>query len=123
MTTIYVAAAWAWREQAQELAKVLHQSGHRVTSRWLDEIHEIGAVGARDDLEDIDAADTLVLMTMPIGTMFSSGGRMVELGYAIARRKNIVLLGERENIFCHLPQVIECADRSSLLHVLGGTGL
>jgi nucleoside 2-deoxyribosyltransferase len=117
MRTIYVAAAWAWREHAQELMNELHRAEHKVTSRWLVEEQAVGAEGARDDLEDIDAADTFVLMTMPIGTMFSSGGRMVELGYAIARRKNIILVGERENIFCHLPQVIE-TDRSGLLIVL-----
>jgi nucleoside 2-deoxyribosyltransferase len=71
------------------------------------------------DLDDIDRADALVLMTMPVGTMFSSGGRMVELGYAIGTGKRIFILGPRENIFCHLPRVIQCETVDDLLYVLG----
>jgi nucleoside 2-deoxyribosyltransferase len=104
---IYTAAAWIWRDHARGLARAITESGHEVTSRWLREDCATEEQGARQDLEDIDRADMLVLLTMPKGTMFSSGGRMVEFGYAMAKGKVVAIIGERENVFCLLPSVLQ----------------
>jgi nucleoside 2-deoxyribosyltransferase len=50
---------------------------------------------AAADLSDIDAADTLVSFTGPVGR----GGRHIEHGYAMARGLRIVIVGPRDNIF------------------------
>lgn len=42
--------------------------------------------------------------------MFYSGGRMVELGYAMAKGKTCFIIGERENVFCHHSSVTQCND-------------
>jgi nucleoside 2-deoxyribosyltransferase len=116
---MYVAAPWIWRERARKLAYQIIETGHQVNSRWLwqdDGVSE--TVGARQDLEDIDMADAIVLMTMPKGTMFSSGGRMVELGYAMAKGKRVMIVGDRENVFCYLPQVLQFNDGRALVAAL-----
>lgn len=60
---------------------------------------------ARQDLADVDAADTLLAFN-PVGwENVGTGGRHVEFGYAVARGKQIVLYGVRSNIFHHLSQV------------------
>jgi hypothetical protein len=58
------------------------------------------------DLQDIEAADTLVLFSEDplIGT--PRGGRHFETGYAFGRGKRVVIVGGEENIFHYLPSVI-----------------
>jgi hypothetical protein len=50
--------------------------------------------------------------------MFSSGGRFVELGYAIAQRKWIIVVGDRENVFCHLDYVCVVETTEQAIEVL-----
>lgn len=117
---IYLAARFgrkalmcAYREQLQAL-------GHTVVSRWLDGPDENamdwqkadGGVGAEVavmcaaiDACDIEACDLFVLFTDGKLT-FSRGGRHVEFGYALANDKTVVVVGERENIFHYLPEVL-----------------
>ncbi len=88
-------------------------AGIGVTSRWIDGGHELGdfptddqrARLAREDLEDLDAADVVVLFNPAEDHWAGRGGRHVELGYAIGKGKPIVLVGERENVFHWLPAV------------------
>ena len=120
---VYVAAAWSERALARIRAEQLARAGHHVTSRWLldeysSESHS-EAQRAEWDLEDVDRSDALVLLTMALGAMFSSGGRMVELGYALGRGTKVIVLGPRENIFCYLPQVVQCETVDDLLCKLG----
>lgn len=85
--------------------------GASVTSRWIDchdgtletsltpetlsadpgSAWEYGA----HDIEDLEAAHTLVSFTGPGG----KGGRHIEHGYAMAAGKRIIIVGPRENVF------------------------
>src|SRR5260221_13260147 len=58
---------------------------------------------AAEDLADIDQADAVVLFTQA-GRHFA-GGRHVEAGYALGKGKRLVVVGPRENVFYHLPEV------------------
>lgn len=80
-----------------------------VTSRWIDGKHDgiPAQICAIDDLEDIDAADALVLVNPRHLHGSGRGGRHVELGYALARGKRVLLVGDRENVFHSHPSV-EC---------------
>ncbi len=116
---VYLAAPYAAREQVRLIAAGLRRGGYEITSRWLDETHEItdGTTGAAaeltdqqvsqhayDDLLDIDIADVLVAFT---GASLSvanagSGGRHVETGYALAKGLPIIVVGPPENVFHRL---------------------
>lgn len=127
---VYLAAPYAARAQIKRYASEVTRIGYKVTSRWLDETHEvsegtIGAAGdlddttaaghASDDLFDISRADLFVLFTAAQsglnggpGAAGTSGGRHVETGYAIARDIPIIVVGEPENIFHRLGSAAMC---------------
>lgn len=105
---IYLAAPWAERELMQQHAEVLTNLGITVTSRWLQAAHIEGppAQCAQIDLDDIDAADAILLFSVgPRGTSFTGGGRCIEFGYAIAKGKQLFLIGAVENVFHELSSV------------------
>lgn len=104
---VYLAGPFERGGEIARIGLLLMQRGHVVTARWLVQHEE-----ARDsrelrrqaaaDLEDIGAADALVAVTLPGSPR---GGRHVEFGYALALGKRVVILGQPENVFHHLPQV------------------
>jgi nucleoside 2-deoxyribosyltransferase len=105
--TIYLAALFSSRPEMEAIANLLRSKGHEITARWV--------YGGEDgltrqdiailDTDDVDAADTVVSFTFPRGTLTSGGGRHVEFGYALAKGKRLVLIGDRENVFHHFPGV------------------
>jgi nucleoside 2-deoxyribosyltransferase len=110
---VYLAAQFARRDELRGYRDALAVSGVVVTSRWLDSHEDDGhcmpaylARCAVEDLEDIDRADMVVCFTESPETSAKRGGRHVELGYALARGKTVIVAGPRENVFCHLPQVL-----------------
>jgi hypothetical protein len=118
MTAYYFAARYSrnpeLRQYRDELLAMV--SDAEVTSRWIDQHGgsleasytpevlaaqpgECWTFGAHD-LEDLDAAATVVSFTGNGGG--GKGGRHIEHGYAIAAGKRLVVVGPRENIFhCH----------------------
>lgn len=110
---VYVAAMYGKRDYARDhVARVLQDAGHEVTARWLWEDEPPGSeqASAVKDLADVARADAIVLLTNPIGTKYSGGGRHVEFGYALALGKHCFTVGEHETIFQHLPQVMVCSS-------------
>lgn len=105
---VYLAARFSDRPQMEEVADYLKTYGFDITARWVyggEEGLSEPAI-AKLDLEDVEAADTVVSFTFPRGTiMATGGGRHAEFGYALARGKKLVLIGERENVFHHMPGV------------------
>ena len=106
---IYVAAPLPNKVLARKFANELIFAGFGVTSRWLDRDfsrrktldwsasvaidEEMGAI----DVEDVLMADTLVILA---NEPSSSGGYHVELGIFLgARKTNIIVVGERSNVF------------------------
>lgn len=132
---IYLAARYSRRDQMRELAAELRRLGHTVTSRWLGGTHELGPEGrsveaetrlraefAREDLDDVLAADCVVSVTEAPDAKPSRGGRHVEFGVGLALGKRLVVIGHRENVFHTLPQVEFFAGQWDLVRALGTTG-
>ena len=112
---IYLAARYSRRPEVSGYGAALRALGYVVTSRWHDgESHQAseddllrtGGRGwnfASEDLADIDVAGLVVSFTEPPRELNRNrGGRHVEFGYALARRKELWLVGPRENVFHHI---------------------
>ena len=142
-TRVYLAAMYSRREEMQHYAVVLGELGFVVDARWITGQHEPMEVGiaqvaaadlpcdeglsvemmcvaALEDIEDIEAADILVVFTeRPDVSGASRGGRHVEYGLALALGTPVVVVGPRENVFHALPEVHHFDQWSSdLFHVL-----
>lgn len=120
---VYIAAPYAARDGLRPLAHELIDIGMGCTSSWIfaetdieegigaatNQSDETVATDCRDDLNAIDRADAIVQFTglavealrIPgaSGPMLHTGGRHVELGYAIAKHKRLIVVGYAENIF------------------------
>ena len=109
-TSVYLAARFTRKAEMRQYAEDLDELGIGVTSRWVhagahewtgtpDDAIPAGAqLGfAQDDLDDIDAADMLVIFTDQQGTR---GGMWVELGYALGQGMPVLVVGPLANIFC-----------------------
>ena len=97
----------------QDLRNLFHQSGVRVTSEWLDInlqadfTDEQFNTEAYVDLINIETADVFILYNPLSNQGMGSGGRHVEMGYALARNKHIILVGEKkENVFQYIKEII-----------------
>jgi hypothetical protein len=127
---VYLAARYSRRLELCGYRAALAQLGIAVTSRWLNGCHQLDNQGvpitddgerrfeagdpavdhlrehfATEDVADVLAADTLVAFTEQPRAAASRGGRHVEFGIALAARKQVVIVGPRENVFCWLPHV------------------
>lgn len=104
---VYLAARFSDRSKMEDVANLLKTYGFEITARWVYGGEE-GLTREQIailDIDDVDACDTLVSFTQPFGSMNKGGGRHAEFGYALARGKRLVLIGERENVFHHMPSV------------------
>lgn len=99
MSAIYIAAPGPMVHEARALRSLLQASGLAVTSRWLDAIFEDTHEAAQMDLDDVRQADTLIALNPPSWALKGTGGRHVELGYALALGKRVLLFGARTNVF------------------------
>ena len=118
MARIYLAGRYSRREELCEVRDYLTARDHQVVARWLDGNHQLVERGisteagdaerarfAREDWEDMAAADWVISFTESPRAAPSRGGRHVEFGGALALRKRCIIVGPRENVFHHLPQV------------------
>ena len=133
---IYLAARFSRRSEMRFHRDLLRSRGYLITSRWLDahinnaegkdsnlwerdhaQADPFRAICANEDLEDITRADYVIAFTEPPYCDYypGTGGRHVELGYAIAKHKTIFIVGYRENVFHDLPCIHYCANVWSLL--------
>lgn len=110
------------QDAARILREAVRREGHVVTSRWLDEPGYSGLPAddghkrraAVENLDDVRAADVLLLRAEPDGS-FVPGGKHVETGAALALGKPVVVLGRPENVFHWHPLVTVVADEALLL--------
>lgn len=120
---LYLAARYSRREEMADYANLLTIMGHEVTSRWLmghhhawtGEYDSLWQQFALADFEDVDKAEVVVSFTHPRNTLTAGGGRHSEFGYGYAKGKRMVIIGERENIFHHLPGVEVYSDIDAFL--------
>lgn len=116
---IYIAASYARREEMLAKSKTLIASGHEITSRWLLGDQHLGpAVDAQHDIIDLMAAECVLSFTQRPVDGYTSGGRHVEFGIAIAAARRCIVIGPRENVFHHLPQVEHYATWEDALMAL-----
>lgn len=113
---IYLASRYSRHPEMQTIAHQLIARGHTVTSRWiwgehaaydsriLDlELRHQSALFARDDLDDLAAAECFIGFSD--GSGGSRGGRHAEFGLALALKKRLVIIGGAEHVFHCLPEV------------------
>ncbi len=104
---VYLAARYPLRGMMEVIADTLTAKGYEVTARWVYGGEE--GLSREDiailDFEDVDKADTVISFTEPRGSLTPSGGRHVEFGYGVAKGKNMVIIGDQENVFHHYPGV------------------
>jgi nucleoside 2-deoxyribosyltransferase len=109
---VYIAAPWPIREKAIEVRRVLAHRGIQCTARWLTDARlSMDDATATMDLSDVARADVLVAINPAAWAEIGTGGRHVELGFALGLQKPIVLLGVRSNIF-HYMNVVTVVDDS-----------
>lgn len=128
MARIYVAASFHGIERIRDEVDSLEERGHDVLGVWHqpnDPIEAIwdGNFGGRiaqalalRDLHGIETCDLMVIDTLDPS---STGGRNVELGYALALKKRIILIGPPTTVFFALiresyPSWEEFYDESGL---------
>ncbi|MGJ5032325.1 hypothetical protein ACQR1I_36190 [Bradyrhizobium sp. HKCCYLS2038] len=104
---VYLAARFSDRPQMESVADTLKAKGYDIVSRWVygGETGLTRQQIAVLDLADVEIADIVISYTQVHGTLTKGGGRHVEFGYALARGKQLVLIGDRENVFHHYPNV------------------
>jgi hypothetical protein len=107
---IYLAACYPHAVRMQTYRADIESLGHQVTSRWIDNQHNVDGTGdpvtkgrfAMEDAQDVLSSDCFITFTEVLGQAPSvSGGRHVELGMALVHPnvKRILVIGPRENIF------------------------
>ena len=114
MTKVYIAAPYPERPRAARLQDRLEAEGFEITARWVRHDDTLSDADARKDLVDIARADVLLALNAPEWAQAGTGGRHVELGYALALGLPIVLLGARSNIFHYLADVVLLEDDATL---------
>lgn len=104
---IYLAAASYRQKEVRNNHRKLERRGFEVVSSWVF-MRTLGAVEkfpreAKRDLSQIDECDYLILHTEDAKKKkYTTGGRFVEFGYAVAKGKKILIVGPRENVFCYM---------------------
>jgi nucleoside 2-deoxyribosyltransferase len=128
---VYLAGPYQWKDRIRVYAEEARAAGIEITSTWLEEthkptieVHEVpadeNAQYAKNDLRDIDEASVLILFAVPAtDSPIPRAGRHVEFGYALAKGKAILVVGnERENIFHYLPNIFRCSDWQTAMYYL-----
>lgn len=126
---IYLMARYTRYLEMQEVAHHLVALGHIKTSRWIwgahqasDEAIGSGMLGdferrlAEEDMADLCAAQVCVGFSEPPRAA-NRGGRMVELGMALAWGKRVVVVGGHEHVFHALKHVEHVLDTTALYHL------
>lgn len=115
---VYIAAPWQLQSRGVAMKARLEGLGYRVTSRWLTAEEVNSHESARQDLDDIEAADCLLALNPAEWSEKGTGGRHVEFGYALALRKPILVVGVRSNVFHYLSEVAISRDDDWMIDAL-----
>jgi len=107
----------------QQVAEALKQQGYEITARWLrqefkhtdERSEEDKRRIACEDYNDVVLSDILVLIS---GNDKYPGGKFVEVGIALARGKEVIVIGRRENMLMWHPLVSTCANVYEVIEYL-----
>lgn len=120
---IYLASRYGRRKEMADYAELLTIMGYEITSRWLighpyewtKESDPLWQGFALADFEDVDKADVVISFPTPRGGHPRGAGHHSEFGYGYAKGKMMIIIGERSNIFHHLPGVEVYSDLNAWL--------
>ena len=113
-TNVYLAARYDRLHEMQVYRDLLEGAGYSVVARWVNGEHEayeghhntcINSAFAKEDVEDVVRSDWVISFGESPDSTTRRGGRHVEFGIAVGLKKRLILIGHRENVFHHLPQV------------------
>ena len=122
---IYIAAASYRQKEARNAYRKLQRRGFEVTSSWVFK-RSLGEIDsfpyeAHRDLEQVAEADVVVTFSEnPRRKKYTTGGRHVECGYALAKGKELIVVGPRENVFHYLPYVKQYDTLQEAMEYLRG---
>src|SRR5262249_36725426 len=127
--SVYLSGRFERRDEINEYRLDLEAAGIVVLATWLTDpeppeldqnapgFHEpIWAHLAELDREEVRSVDAFVLFADPLGG--AGGSRHVEFGMALAWGKQLFIVGEVENLFQRLPEVVVCPTWDDALHAL-----
>lgn len=117
---IYTAGRYSRREEILEYAKKLSNAGHVVTARWVNGDEEGKSLEdiAIMDLDDVKAADMVLVYTDEYGSLQKGGGRHTELGLGYAYGKHVWIVGPKEQVFHSLPGVKQFENTDEVIGAL-----
>lgn len=121
MIRVYIAAPFEERFEVQEIRKHLRTTGIIVDAPWLDvpeKDHEEISIQMRrqrvqEDLDAVERCHIFIAFNPPGWGHKGTGGRHVELGYALAFHKPIILIGNKTNLF-HWAGCIQSSTKGTL---------
>lgn len=125
--SFYVCARYGRKAEAKEIANVLLEMGHTVTSTWVDQVEDemlygegVDAAGrfAQKDIDEVRAADVLLYLSEDQDNPWGRGGRHVEFGCALAFGKMTAIIGPLENLFHYLPGVLQFVNQDDFFRYL-----
>lgn len=132
MLKIYLSGAWSRKAEIREIAQYLELVGLNVQSRWLwERTPELTQECVSDFMKERALIDTVDVSQCHVFVRFSdnmksatvpteliTGGRMVEMGMALAMNKLVMVIGGHQTVFDYLPEVIHLEDLNELVEVL-----
>ena len=124
-TRVYLCAAFSRQREMLTYAAVLGGLGLRVVARWLsaspdDQTNTVlMRAAAVECCEDLAQVDQVIAFSEPHGSGYWTGGRHVEVGYALALRRPVILVGPVENVFHAHPGVTQVGTFAEALALLG----
>lgn len=101
---VAIGASYNRKHDMRAVADELKLLGVNVVSRWLEEPESAPSNGgylrdrAHIDLADVRDCDYFVRFVSATNT----GGHLVEMGYALALGKTVIVVGGKQNIYDHL---------------------
>ncbi len=122
---IYLSGTYTDQARLRAHASTLHDMGHEITSSWVREVLQPKHLSQAEwyhglavkDLAEVSAADCIIL---DLDGTSTSGGRYVELGFAIGRYSMLkyVVGGDQSGVFLTLADA-KFPDWDSLFSALG----
>lgn len=122
---VYIAAPFPLLKDAVQLRAQLAVVGIESTARWIDLNQkaegQTAIEYAQHDLDDVRAAHAVVLINPPMFANKGTGGRHVEIGYALGiGHPFFFVMGVKSNIFHELPQALIVATVTELVAEIHG---
>lgn len=129
MISFYICARFGRQEEAREIAEILMDEGHTITSTWIyqeeAEMYEqspdrdrVLNEAAHTDLYEVLEADAILYLSEEPTNEWGRGGRHVEFGIAIGTQKQLFVLGDKENLFHYLDGILFVATVTDLIEYL-----